>query len=393
MLTIHFASGCRENDTSARPLFALDYFVTIDPRILRRPLRDARIIERIRLLGMASVRNMNASFTKKTARRFLIASPWVVLMAVFVCSAEGCSDIDWNWGWWKQPRRLVRPSARRPDQPPPGESVTDQSPSSEGPADAAHLGRAESPEAMASGRGRGGQPSPAQFGAGQVRAFYHVYLTSGETKPVDDPEQRLKLNHADARTCARILEMLYVPVGRSGSGTESYLLYENRDEFQAAQSLAPALDVPALREAPSTVGPEAAFRAGVGLLLHILDSGAVVSTGLIEACERRLSEAAQSERLPTVLRWAAAILAGRVASEYRYDYATARSYYQQAQRLAGNDAIGIRTARWWTADTFAQEGQRRESAAIYEEILESTDIIDSQIIRRSRAILSQHKNR
>lgn len=187
--------------------------------------------------------------------------------------------------------------------------------------------------------------------------------------------------------------MLYVPVGRSGSESESYLLYENRDEFKAAWGLAPALDVPPLREAPSTVGPESAFRAGVGLLLHILDSGAVVSTGLIESCERRLSEAAQSERFPAVLRWASAILAGRVACEYRYDYATARSYYEQAQRFAGNDAIGIRTARWWTADALGQEGKRKEAAAVYEEILESTDIIDSQIIRRSRAILAEHKRR
>lgn len=187
--------------------------------------------------------------------------------------------------------------------------------------------------------------------------------------------------------------MLYVPVGRSGGENESYLLFENRDEFDAAWRLAPALDVPPLREAPATVGPEAAFRAGIGLLHQILDSGAVVSPGLIEAGERRLSEAAQSESLPAVLRWASAILAGRIASEYRYDYSTARSYYEQAQRFAGNDAIGIRTARWWTADSFAQEGKRREAGAIYEEILESTDIIDSQIIRRCRAILAQHKNR
>lgn len=316
-----------------------------------------------------------------------------LVVATFLIIPAACSEIDWNWGWWKQPRRLVRPDARRPAQSATGESENEPSASSSESPDAANLGRAESPEAMASSRGRGGQPSPAQFGAGQVRAFYHVYLVSGGTKPVDDPEHRLQLNHAGARTCARMLEMLYVPVGRSGGATESYLLFENRDEFDAAWRMAPALDVPPLREAPATVGPEEAFRAGLGLLHHLLDSGAVVSTGLIEAGERRLVEGAQSESLPAVLRWASAILAGRIASEYRYDYATARSYYQQAQRLAGNDAIGVRTAQWWTADALAQEGQRKEAAAIYEEILESTDIIDSQIIRRSRAILAQHKNR
>ena len=118
-----------------------------------------------------------------------------------------------------------------------------------------------------------------------------------------------------------------------------------------------------------------------------------VSPELVESCERRLSEAAMSERLPDVMRWASAILAGRVASEYRYDYDTASTYHHQAQRIAGKDAIGVRTARWWMADALAQEGKRQEAAAIYEEILESTDIIDSQIIRRSRAILDQLKNR
>ena len=315
------------------------------------------------------------------------------LGAVFLALIQaGCSDIDWNWGWWKQPRRLVRPDARRPAEPASDDSVPERSASSGESPNAAQLGRAESPDAMASTRARGEQSSPTQFGAGQVRAFYHVYLVSSGAKPVDDPEHRLHLNHTSARSCARMLEMLYVPVGRSGGETESYLLFENRDEFDAAWRLAPALDVPPLREAPATVGPEAAFRAGLGLMHHILESGAVVSTGLAEAGEGKLVEAAQSEGLPAVMRWASAILAGRLASEYRYDYATARSYYEQALRIAGNDAIGVRTARWWMADALAQEGKRKEAAAVYEEILESTDIIDSQIVRRSREILAQNRN-
>ena len=44
------------------------------------------------------------------------------------------------------------------------------------------------------------------------------------------------------------------------------------------------------------------------------------------------------------------------------------------------------------ASALAQEGKRKEAAAVYEEILESTDIIDSQIVRRSREILAQNRN-
>jgi hypothetical protein len=304
----------------------------------------------------------------------------------------GCSDVDWNWGWWKQPRRLVRPSPRRPVDPATADSGGESDTTNRSP-ETAQLDRSASPDEMTSVRARGEATSPAQLGAGQVRAFYHVYLVSGPATEGQEPENRLRLRHASARTCARVLEMLYVPVGRSGSDVDSYLLYENRDEYQAAAQFVPALDVPPLREAPSTVGPEAAFRAGVGLMMHIVESGAVVSPAVVESCERRLSEAAMSERLPDVMRWASAILAGRVASEYRYDYDAASTYHQQAQRIAGKDEIGVRTARWWMADALAQEGKRQEAAAIYEEILESTDIIDSQIIRRSRAILAQLKNR
>jgi hypothetical protein len=187
--------------------------------------------------------------------------------------------------------------------------------------------------------------------------------------------------------------MLYVPVGRSGSEHETYLLYEDRAEYQAASNLAPALDVAPLKEATSTVGPEAAFRAGIGLLLHILDSGATVPPAIVDACERRFAEAAQAASLPVVMRWASAILAGRVVSEYRYDYAGARSYYQQAERVAAKDAIALRTTRWWMADAFVQEGKRKEAAAIYEEILDSSETFDSQIARRSKAILAQFKKR
>lgn len=329
------------------------------------------------------------------ARRFVGAgrSLRACLPILLLFFFGGCSNIDWNWGWWEQPRRIVRPAQRPAGEQARQEPAQESSPAPQDQRETTHIERAPEPEGLTTREPATKQSNPERFGAGQNRAFYHLYLASGETKPVDDPEHRLQLNHAGARTCARVLEMLYVPVGRSGGETDSYLLYENNDEFQAAWRLAPALDLAPMREATSTVGAEAAFRAGAGLFMHILESGAVISPQLIEACERRLSEAAQSESLPVILRWSSAILAGRLVSEFRYDYATARSYYQQAQRLAADDPIALRTARWWTADALVQEGKRKDAGAIYEQILDSAESFDSQIVRRSKTILAQHKKR
>lgn len=329
---------------------------------------------------------VSSRLLQRSIKRDLLPIAAILLFA-------GCGDLDWNWGWWKQPRRVVRPVARRPATQPTEEPVAQPSPASQEPTESAQIERAPSPESIAEPNRRENPAGPEQFGAGRNRAFYHLYLASGATKPTDDPEHRLMLTHAGARTCGRVLEMLYVPVGRSGSKDETYLLYENPDEFAAAWNLAPALDVDPLKEPASTIGAEAAFRAGVGLLFHILDSGAAVSSGLVEAAERKLSEAVQSEHLPVVMRWAAAILAGKLVADYRYDYSTARNYYQQAERLAAKDAIGLRTARWWEADAFVQQGKRKEAGAVYEEILDSAEKFDSQIVRRSKAILAQHKKR
>ncbi len=335
----------------------------------------------------------NLRFLRPIGRTQRAIGGRATVAAILLFLLGGCSEIDWNWDWWKPPRRVVRPVARRPTTQPQEKPVAKQPPPSQVQRETAHIERAPTPEAMSSPDNAPRQTTPEQFDAGPSRAFYHLYLASGATKPTDDPEHRLPLSHAGARTCARLLEMLYVPVGRSGSEAESYLLYENRDEFQAAWQLAPALDVAPVKEATSTVGAEAAFRAGVGLMLHILESGATIPSGLIEGCERKLSEAAQADGLPVVMRWASAIMAGRLVSEYRYDYATARNYYLQAERLAANDPIAVRTARWWKADAFVQEGKRVDAGAIYEEILDSTDIMDSQIVRRSKALLAQHKKR
>jgi hypothetical protein len=331
------------------------------------------------------------------------------IVAAFACvCAAGCENVDWNWDttWWQKPQRVVRPS--RPVQKPvaPGERAakTAESPSraaAERPApprpETQPASVEEAPRRPMSGVTEAAPIEPADVGrpAAAVDAtpnaampFYHLYLVSGvEPKEAQPGEYRVALRYAPARACAAALEILHVPMGRSGSENESYLIYEDVDQFQAAKEMAVLLDEPPAEPAASTVGAEGAFKAGIAELLRILDQGVQVDAKTIDACERHLAEALQSSELSTAKRWAAGLLAGRLVSEYKYDYVLARSYYRQAGGLVAPAALESLALWWWTADAFAQEGKSSDARAIYQAIVktygERWD--KSQVVRRAKS--------
>lgn len=309
--------------------------------------------------------------------------------------------MDWNWDttWWRKPKRVVRPTGPREqprdDQsPPPSAASPDQRQGAD-----RQPGQAATPEDARSrpqgaGVAREEDAAASEPVRGQ-RPFYQLYLSGGaDPRPAGHRGDHLqKLRHAGARPCSRLLEMLYVPLGCSGSPDECYLIYENRAEFDAAVGMAPSLDLTPLDTAPSTVTPEGSFQVGLGLYLRIVEQGAIVNRGSVDECEQHLAEATQSGRVPPRTRWAAGVLAGRLVSEYRYDYATARSYYRQAERAAAPGSLEQMTARWWYADALAQEGKAKDAEAAYRAILKAYDDKwkDSHIVRRARAIIEQRR--
>ena len=327
----------------------------------------------------------------------------VFLFLLAGCVA-GCEDVDWNWDFtgWKQPKRVVRPTRRHP---PPADQSTDPAPSSTSgdrpqrqarqTAPAAGPGPAvTAPERLVDDKSPG-SAEPAKPTLPQ-RPFYQLYLLSGSGSDVADHrgDSALQLENAGTRACSHLLDMLYPPLGRSGRSDECYLLYENRAEFEAAVKLAPWLDTPPLDSAPPTIGADASFRTGVGLLLKILEQGALVDHGQVDECELHLAAATQSRQLPPLRRWAAGILAGRLVAEYRYDYSTARSYYRQAERAAAPNSLEQMTARWWHADALAQEDKTRDATNAYRAILKTYGAKwkNSHIVRRARAILDKRRN-
>lgn len=342
---------------------------------------------------------------KKTQHRFITLT--VIGLA---CSLTGCGEIDWNWDpvWWKSPRRVVRPT-RPADQP---ERTTDRSdsrpqdrqsdPSRQHPAeqpprspDTAQVSRDDSRIATDDVNTR--TASDASIADLPIRPFYNLYLVNDLSAEGESlrGESQIHLTKTRARTCAQVLEMLYVPIGRPGGMTECYLIYENRADFEAALRFAKQLDVAPISTPPSTVGPQAAYQAGLGMLMHLLESDPMIDRLTAEACEKRLTEAAMSETLAKVDRWAAGILAGRVASAFLNDHAGARSLYQQAQRNIPEASVEFMTARWWRADAFVQEGSRADAELVYQGIVSSFGETgkDSHIVRRSRAYLEQARKR
>jgi hypothetical protein len=287
--------------------------------------------------------------------------------------------------WWKSRQRIVRPvsQAQRESAPrglEPEEAAQDEPTSATAaPTEPGH-GLAQAAEKPATGQ----------------RSMYQLYLISaGESSSQRRGEKQIHLSNAKARTCANLIEYLYVPLGRSGSEQECYLLYENRAEFEAAAAVASTFDLTAAVDPPEPIGAAASFTTGVQMMLGFIEQGAAIDPTKLKRCIGELVRSLQSTELTTAQRWAAGILAGRAESEYRYDYAQAASYFQQADRLAEEESLEKMTTRWWLADALARAGKFDQSDVLYESILTTWEDTQpsSHIVRRTKAILKDRKKR
>jgi len=342
----------------------------------------------------------------------------LTLVAFSLTGIVGCQDIDWNWDmdWWKKPKRVVRPTRATknrsvsPQKQPqtqaqqPAEKKQDspqkspqESPQESRPAPksdpVSQQTKAPSP-ANPPQQAKPSTPTPAKTEKYQDRPYYQLYFISdGNTGEEDRGTESITLNRANARLCASLVEMLYIPLGRSGSHSECYLLFEEIDEFRAVMAIAPTFDRTPLETAPKTIGAKAAFQAGIGMFLGIIKQGVAVEPSSVASCERLFVEALQSNQLTAGERWSAGILAGRVVSEYRYDYATAASYYRQALQHAAPGSLEEMSGRWWRADAFTQQGLEKEAGSEYRTIVRTFEDKwpHSHIVNRARSILRKAK--
>ena len=336
-------------------------------------------------------------------------------LGILAFTAGGCGNVDWNWDatWWQPPRRTVRPI--RPTSAPagqpefaygtrsggyssPGASTAGQSPldspSGTGPGNFAAAGGTGNAPSIPPGpppvrppepSTPQGPPKPSTADDIRTQSFYQLYLASSAAAEEPVPgTARIILRQADPRSASAMLEVLFPPMGRSGSGRESYLIYEQREEFDAARAFAGNLDVTENGEPGG-----GAFSTGVGMFASILKQDAAVDKSLVKNCQGRLSEAAKNPSLDAPRRWAAAVLAGRVAMDYTYEYPLAIDYFTQAESAAAAGSIEQMVARWWTADALVLQGKRADAKAVYSKITQTyAKWPQSQIVRRSKAGLS-----
>ena len=283
---------------------------------------------------------------------------------------------NWDWAWWQSPQRIVRPTKSDSGRPSEQRIATSRAVAE------------ENSLANASPEDHPARPSPELSQSRQdARPFYQLYLVSGETETDDRADKTVHLRLAKARPAAVLLEMLCVPLGRSGNPEKCYLLYEDRGELEDAGRLALLLDVSAATRAGSTAGPSESFVLGVGLMLTVAEQAAVVEQTLVSAAAKHLTEAMQAESLDLDRRWAAGVLASRLMSEYKYDQGAARLLAQEAESLAAPDSREQFTAMYWRADALAQSGKTAEAAALHEEIARryGPKVKASQIIKQPKA--------
>jgi len=172
------------------------------------------------------------------------------------------------------------------------------------------------------------------------------------------PAGAVRLRHAPPRACARALEMLYPTLGSGGSAQHSYLLYRDEASYRAASELVRRLDVPASHD-----GASDPFASGVAGLLDLCLRVAASDSEAVRRCEADLSRAAEPTATDPKQRWAAAMLAGRVAADHRFAHDEARRFFKQAEDAAPPGSLEQMIAIGAAADTFEDEGDDAQSRA------------------------------
>ncbi len=381
-----------------------------------------------------------------TAARQRFASP--ALLAATALLAAGCEDVNWDWEarWWLKPQRQVRPDRRvaadrsgRPTQPeqpaeqarqqPPEGTVAVVEPMSPAPA---RTEQPTGPTPTASARparpteppprsakppdatARAAPPSAPRPRAAPARstpaperttsiarrdepqqpvqaiepdptiataepsgdAYYQLYISDGGSqRPGTANARRATLRNLPPRIAAQVVAQLYVPIGMGGGDDEPYLIFQDADEFRAAADAVPMID-----------GGGATFGKAMAMLADLLKSGSSPPRERVSECQAAFAETATGAATSQRERWAAAMLAGRLASDQLYDYAGATAFFDQASELSVPGSVERLSSRWARAENLEMSGDRNAARQEYQTIAsEFAGHGRSQAVQRAKA--------
>lgn len=290
------------------------------------------------------------------------------LLAMVVFTACGCEDIDWDWEMqeWRQPRRPIRPvrpraskdfNPNRPrvrtGRPPYRPSIESQDRPSE----------TEKPRPRPEAA-----PSPAaEAPMSEQRSYYQLYVIGEEGSLKTPPNsKKLRLTKATSRAASDLLHRIYPSVGPSGGENQRFLVYQHEPMWLAATDLVPLLDCSEVAEPPPAdpADPQAAFQLAVGMVYRLSRPGQSTDFEKYERCLRLLNAVIRSERSSGQLRWASAVLAGRIATETLSDFARATRFFQTAKGSALPGSVEEMISVYCLADVHVHQGQKKQAVEL-----------------------------
>jgi hypothetical protein len=266
---------------------------------------------------------------------------------------------DWETGRWypKEPvpteaqqRRQVRPASPHSGERPPARSVSEPS-------------REQDAHQSAEAENDGGAGSTD---AG-LTGFYRLHLVSGPEAASVSPRGAtesiicVQLADASAEQVGRLLAELYPPLGPGGPEHRYYLVYQSPAPMKAAARLAVQLDL-GTEGLPTGPHPEPAeaFGQAVPLYYELVRRGA--DAALAKEVVGRLDLAAGSAEVADWLRWAAAMMAGRVRADYLADAQGQAAALRVAREVVPDDSLesflaGAMLVQWYDDNDMALEAE------------------------------------
>lgn len=187
--------------------------------------------------------------------------------------------------------------------------------------------------------------------------FYQLYLLSEPSSQRAAPNtQRVQLANVPARAAAQIISQLYQPVGLGGADRQTYLIYQDLDEWRAAQDAVRWVDVP-----PGGSG----LSEGVRSLIEVVGAGPMPDREAVSAAHAAFSQVMANRSADSRSRWAAAMWDGKLSSEQLFDDTAAAAAYDLAIQLASPGSVERLAAMWARAESYQAVGDRDSAKKAY----------------------------
>lgn len=217
-------------------------------------------------------------------------------------------------------------------------------------------------------------------------AFYQLVLSdSGDTSAANFAGMaRVRVPERQARSVGTWIARLILPTGPSGTVHSYTLIYPTEIEVKAASQLAELIAAPS-QDAASDSDTDQPFNAAVGLL-YGSKPGDADRTEHLKRAQDLFKRVVTAQSAPVMKRWAAAMLAGKIAGELLGDYNGALEYYEHAAAVAAERSLLQAEAQLATAMIHLQAGRSKEARELLAGILAAFESAETEVAKRANEL-------